>query len=228
MNCAVITPIGPGHETLYSEARASVDKAVAFSKGPFENILHKAVDDTAGSLGRSAARNLAVREAAAANIDWIFFLDADDLLAPEAFERAAPLMQDRDAIWGAICEQTFGAETCTLRAKQTAPLRNIIDILKTDPFYSLQMGHFVRTSVAQATPFSTELNAGEDFDYFLRVWTNYRCAKIAAPLFINRRGCHSQGPKSATGADWRANVGRIMLKFLNDNKARISAIAKAP
>lgn len=227
MNCAVVTPVGPGHQRFAEEARESVRRAKAFSIGPFESVEHVLIDDTAGAMGRSAARNSAVAEAAGRGVDWIFFLDADDVLLPETFERVAPFAGEHDAVWGAICEWPAGAETCRVRAHQDVPIVGVMDVLRIDPFYTLQMGHFVRTQVALATPFAVNLNAGEDFDYYLRLWLNHRCTKIALPLFINRRGRHSTGPKSATGSDWRQSVGRVMLDFVRHNKAQIRAALQA-
>jgi FkbM family methyltransferase len=75
---------------------------------------------------------------------------------------------------------------------------------------TLQMGHFVRTTAAIETPFNVELDCGEDFDYYLRMWSRFRCRKVAASLFINRRGFHSIGPRSASGRQWRDAVERII------------------
>ena len=54
-------------------------------------------------MGRSAARNEAVRRAKAANIEWLFFLDADDLLFANAFDLIKQYVNEYDAIWGAYC-----------------------------------------------------------------------------------------------------------------------------
>jgi len=225
MICAVITPIGPGHAGLYAEARASVRAAAEQGRGPFSEILELPVDDTQAKLGRSRARNLAVSQARERGADWLFFLDADDLLMPDAFTRVLEAVQTHEAIWGAICEQQAGSsEGWKLRAKQDLPLGNVFDVLNADPYYTLQMGHFVRTAVAAATPFDETLDTGEDFDYYLRVWLRSRCTKIPHPLFINRRGQHSTGPRSATGVDWRKNVVRVMSRFVAANGPEIRAI----
>ncbi|MFZ5908198.1 MAG: FkbM family methyltransferase, partial [Nitrospirota bacterium] len=84
------------------------------------------------------------------------------------------------------------------------------DVLSSDPFVSLQMGHFVRTGAALATLFDESLDTGEDFDYYLRIWDTYRCIKVPLPFFYNRRGLHSLGPRSATGYHWRQRVEQIM------------------
>ena len=217
MNCAVITPIGPGHENLFKECQASVAAAAKTNSGPFGQILHLSVDDTKVQLGRSAARNHGVARAVSDGADWIFFLDADDLMHPKAFDAVAENIHAYDAVWGAICEMPKGSQQICIRQGQDIPIRNVIDVLKVDPFLSLQMGHFVKSKIALDNPFNVEMNTGEDFDYYLRIWHRYRCVKLADPLFVNRRGMHSVGPKSATGLDWNKAVMSVMYKFAKEN-----------
>jgi glycosyltransferase involved in cell wall biosynthesis len=220
----VITPVGPGHEKLFADCAASVSRAVAHSKGPFSAIGHLPVDDTAARLGRSAGRNQGVRAAAAAGSDWIFFLDADDLLLPPAFTRAGEAIGRSEAVWGAICELVPGTDAPRLRALQERPIVNVLDLLQSDPFFALQIGHFVRTPIAIATPFADDMNAGEDYDYYLRVWARYRCEKIREPFFVNRRGFHSTGPRSATGREWIYAVRRSRLRFIQDHCREFRAL----
>ena len=78
MKLDIITPVGPGHTQAVEQAKASVQRAIKAGLGPFSEVRHVVVDDTEGALGRSAARNQAVK---ASTADWLFFLDADDLLA---------------------------------------------------------------------------------------------------------------------------------------------------
>ena len=77
---------------------------------------------------------------------------------------------------------------------------------------TLQMGHFVKTSVAVSVLFDESLDIGEDFDYYLRVWEKYACIKIPLPFFYNRRGLHSQGPRSSEGSEWNRRVEKIIRK----------------
>lgn len=122
-----------------------------------------------------------------------------------------------DAIWGAICELNKGEQHPKIRPKQDIPIQTVQDILQVDPFYSLQMGHFVRGEVAAENPFCVKLDTGEDFDYYLRIWHKYRCVKLKVPLFINRRGMHSKGPKSAPGSAWRRSVKEVKHQFAKEN-----------
>ena len=207
--CCVLIPVGPGHLTLAQEACASVERAAGFSRGPFETVVVAFLDDTSGSFGRSRRRNDGVAYALEQGFDWVFFLDADDLMAQNAFTEATTYISDHDAIWGAIWETRDGC-VATLRPEQVMPIRNLSDVLSNDPFLTLQMGHFVRTEVAKEIPFDIEMNCGEDFKYYLEVWRRYRCIKIDRPLFFNRRGCHSTGPRSANGRQWRTAVEEVI------------------
>jgi len=208
--CAVVTPVGPGHENLYQECLASVEKAFNEKPGNCAGIILIRIDDPEGSLGRSKARNLGIHKAAEQKAEWIFFLDADDLMSPSAFEYVSPYLDEHDAIWGSIWSIEQGTTTAKERPKQLPFLYGIEDVLSCDPFVSLQMGHFVRTHVALSVLFDESLDTGEDFDYYLRVWEKYRCIKIPLPFFYNRRGVHSHGPRSATGYAWRQQVDKML------------------
>ncbi len=210
--CAIISPVGPGHLGLYSQAENSVRDACVRGPGGFREIIPFRLEDLEGKVGRSRARNFGVQQAAEQGIEWVFFLDADDLLVPDAFVNAEPYLQEYDAIWGAIFCFQDGSQYATRREGQLGKTESLEDILTYDPFYTLQMGHFVRTEVALAHPFNEEMDAGEDFDYYLRVWEQHRCIKIDEPLFANRRGAHSSGPRSATGRDWTEIVNRMLAE----------------
>ncbi|MEW6602785.1 MAG: glycosyltransferase [Nitrospirota bacterium] len=210
MKCSVITPIGPGHEKLYDECRNSVESAIKHSIGPFNEISIVPVDDTSGKLGRSAARNRGIAMASSGGYDWIFFLDSDDIMLPDAFELAGKYLGEYDAIWGTILEILPGSHAVGLRNPQVFLIENFRDFLMFDPYYTIQMGHFVRTRAVDEISFNEGIDTGEDFDYYLRMWEKNRCIKIPEPFFINRRGMHSTGPKAATGKDWERAVDSIM------------------
>jgi FkbM family methyltransferase len=211
LKCAVIIPVGPGHELLALDAVESVLKA-AESPTPFGDVLVIRVDDNAGEMGRSAARNEGVKRAKCAGASWVFFLDADDVIHPMAFSHVAPYIGSFDAIWGAIHELAEDEIHGVMRANQLLEISNIAQLLGNDPRATLQMGHFVKTDIALANPFDTRLDAGEDFDYYLRVWSKYRCIKVPLPLFFNRRGMHSSGPRAATGRQWQTAAQRVICE----------------
>jgi len=192
MEVQTIIPVGPGHENLAVEAAASALK-LDFDVLP--------IDDTEGKLGRSKARNIGVKMATA---EWLFFLDADDLLHKDA--KKASKYRQYDAIFGLINDGR-------VRVPQVRNL-TFMDLLTKDPTQTLQMGHFVKREVASKYPFDEDLNTGEDFDYYLRLWSNENCIKIPKTLFVNRRGLHSTGPRSANGKQWREQVTSLQRKWL--------------
>jgi len=195
----VITPVGPGHEELAVEAIASAMK-LGFDVLP--------IDDTEGKLGRSRARNIGVKMAKA---EWLFFLDADDLMHNDALK--AKKFTKYDGIWGLIND-----------GKVRVPQVRSVDfntLVRHDPTQTLQMGHFIRRDVALDYPFDESLDCGEDFDYYLRVWRDKNCIKIPHTLFVNRRGRHSTGPRSANGAMWRTAVQNLQAEWLASPRTRM-------
>lgn len=200
MKCGIVTPVGPGHEELAGQADASISDAVSHGKGAFDEIEWFPVPDPHGELGRSQARNKGIAAAREAGCDWTFFLDADDLIAMDAFDTVAPMLDQFDAVWGAICELKESGPA--LRESQIMEIRDYAELISHDPYLTLQMGHFVRSSCLGEKPFDEDMDTGEDFKYYLDVWKSHRCVKIPKPLFVNRRGHHSTGPRSATGHEW--------------------------
>jgi tetratricopeptide (TPR) repeat protein len=211
--CAVVTPVGPGHEAFYEHCLASIEKSFKGNRGRFSEIIPIKIDDTEGENGRSKARNMGVMQAAEQGIEWIFFLDADDLIVPSAFKYVSPYLDNYDGIWGSIWSIEQGEKIAKERPGQLPFLYSIHDVLSCDPFVTLQMGHFIKTPIALSTPFDETLDAGEDFDYYMHVWERHNCIKIPLPLFYNRRGHRSQGVRSATGAAWRQIVENILKRY---------------
>ncbi len=173
------------------------------SKGRFDVVNVRVVDDTAGEKGRSAARNQAVDSSKA---EWLFFLDADDVIHPEAFENVGLFLDGFDAIWGNIYELNAGVVAWRWQVPRIATYEQL---LAFDPYLTLQMGHFVKRE--HCLKFNEEMNTGEDWDYYLRMWREKRCAKIDRAFFINQRGQHSTGPKAANGREW-GEVVRPMIE----------------
>jgi len=217
MKCCVVIPVGPGHQELARRAVQSVEKAAAQGTGPFTEIMVHTQDDSLGQ-GRSRARNLGVKEAGKHGADWLFFVDADDLMAPDAFLRVDGLLDEYDAIWGAIFEADPLTHEIKRRANEISPLTTLEQVLINHPFQTLHNGHFVRYEAAANEPFNTEMDCGEDFEYYLRIWRNYRCIKIEHPIFYNIRGQHSTGPRAATGRDWNLAMPKVFGAFCQANE----------
>ncbi|WP_353475721.1 FkbM family methyltransferase (plasmid) [Salipiger sp. H15] len=213
----MITPVGPGHAEIFSRTCGpSVEKARAYDTGPFSEVLHYVMDDTAGRHGRSARRNEALQRALDEGIDWVFFLDADDRLTPNAFEafgRVIAAEPGLDVVWGLICTVDPGGEPA-LREGQPATLDSREDYLAAAPFHGVQIGGFYRAAVAAKFGFDTAMDTGEDYKFYCQLWAEARCAKRPEIFFLNHRGQHSTGPRSATGADWNRAVTGMWIAEL--------------
>ena len=218
MKCAVITPIGPGHIDIYAlQCATSIKLAAESGMGLFSDVKIISIDDSHGLLGRSLARNMAVEKAHNAACEWCFFLDADDILHPDAFIAVGKYLRDFDAIWGLIVEAPYNdISSFKFRPKQATTITEYKKLLQVDPFLSLQMGHFVKTEVARKFPFDTQMDCAEDFDYYLRVWKSHKCAKVEDVFFINVRGNHSTGPRSSGPRDWVLGVNKLFVEARAD------------
>jgi glycosyltransferase involved in cell wall biosynthesis len=191
MEVQCIIPCGPGHEDIVHEAAGS-----AYALG-YDVMV---VDDTEGKFGRSKARNHGVKIATA---EWLFFLDADDVMHKDA--KKAKKYTEYDAIFGLIND-----------GKVKIPQVRNVDlktIIQHEPTQTLQMGHFIKREVAKTIPFDESMDCGEDFKYYLQLWSKHRCTKIPHSLFVNRRGNHSTGPRSADGAQWRTAVQSLQEEW---------------
>ncbi|WP_395454115.1 glycosyltransferase (plasmid) [Azospirillum melinis] len=209
----IITPLGPGHEGVAAECRQSVRAAATVSSGPFTDIFHLIIDDRQGAIGRSAARNQGISRAREAGTDWLFFLDADDLMLPSAFSVFQKYEADYDAVWGMICEMSYGHDCFNLRNGQLGITESFHEILSSPPFLSIQIGHFVRTSLAESILFDERMDSGEDFEFYCQEWTAGRCVKTNEVFFINRRGFHSTGPRSADRFQWLNAAEQVIDKY---------------
>lgn len=249
-NCTVIIPVGPGHMKLAEQAMSSVVNAIAGGKGAFEQIYVVVGDDGEGQMGRSRARNLMVSgvdkasvedplgevgvgaapwmgvfgevegEAAAFKSEWLFFLDADDLMCgpmtygESAFAVVEPYLDKLDCIWGTIHELHPSGEV--MRRKQVDRITTYKALVKTPPALGCQMGHFVRRE--KFLGFDEGLDVCEDVDLYLREWKELRCIKQEKPLFLNRRGAHSwmqpkadqHGRPVHTGREWSMRAEEMM------------------
>ncbi len=208
------------------ECRESVIAAFKHDPGPFSHLEFAAMEDPQGRFGRSQRRNDGIRRAMELGMEWVFFIDADDLMLPSAFSSFSLCHEEYDAVWGAILEQSPGQQPCS-RPNQVMPIHSLITLLDNDPFLTLQMGHFVRVSAASKIMFDPSMDAGEDFKYYLGLWRDFRCMKLDRPLFINRRGRHSSGPRSATGEQWTDEVSRVFVDFRIENNDLIESLRRS-
>ena len=206
----VIIPVGPGHEEVFNRAAQSVAIASEYAD---VNVRLLKIQDPHGECGRSAARNYGVGQATS---EWLFFLDADDLMHPDALRQLIePATTENDAIFGLTTELVGGN---ILTRYQVPSISSYADLIRYEPYLTVKMGHFVRREVALKVPFDEDMDCGEDWDYYLRLWKGFNCVKINSPLFIKVRGQHSTGPRSATGADWNTAVDALLEDARNSER----------
>ena len=192
----IIIPVGPGHEQAAEFAKLSIQ--CAMDNYMFDDVRVVLVDDVAGKKGRSASRNMGAK---ASKADWIFWLDADDLVHPDIFLNAESVLSlaDHDAIWGMVHQLDRFIATPRYELPR---INDYATLIKYPSAWTVKIGHFVRPQIARDFPFNEVMNCAEDWDYYLRVWKKARCVKIPAPFYVKTTGNQSTGPKSANGADW--------------------------
>lgn len=244
LTCTVIIPVGRGHQELAQQALQSVI-AASQDPGPFETINVVLGDDPENKRGRSAVRNACVRGAPHENgdgrseiiaepwmmvfssgdslsqafmSDWLFFLDADDMLCSaatygmSAFKVVERYVEDYDCIWGTIHELHKNGDV--LKRRQTDRITTYKAFIKTPPTLACQMGHFVRRE--KFLGFDESLDVCEDVDLYVREWKSLRCIKQEKPLFLNRRGFHTwmqpseDGRMTHTGREWSVRAEEMM------------------
>ena len=71
-----------------------------------------------------------------------------------------------------------------IRVNQITFTENFRDILFNDPTLTLQIGHFIKTKCADDIRFDIEMDIGEDFKYYLKIWSKYKCAKVEKKFSI--------------------------------------------
>lgn len=189
LSCAVVIPVGPGHEAFSRDAAASVVRAWEHDPGPFSSLQLAVVLDTDGRLGRSRARNQGLDSHPA---DWHFLLDADDEMMPRAF-----LLVDLEA------PATFGA---VLLDGQVSP-DNVWPLCKSDlrdrgALGTLSMGCWVRGDLGLR--FREGFPVGQDFDFYCRL-----------PSFVKRReplvNIGYRKPRAGHGEKDREAVGWLYV-----------------
>lgn len=174
MECTIITPVGPGHQTIAQDAIASVQLAARADRGPFERIHHIFGDDIKGKRGRSEVRNACVlgREEWMAlftvgdmpdgglgicetplddlgpwEAEWLFFLDADDMLCgPNTYGKSAfAVVEPYLEEYDCVWGAIYELHSGKIfRRKQVDRITTYKAYVKTPAPLSCQMGHFVR------------------------------------------------------------------------------------
>ncbi len=185
-----MTPVGPGHQHYVRRAMRSVATARKWPSHPWDHVDHFLIDDTAGAMGRGRARNAGIDKAAEARDDWLFFLDADDQMMPNALA-----LNDFDA------PATFGAILLDGKPlKENAWPLTFAEIAEGGAHGTLVMGFFCRADLGMR--FDEALDAGEDFEFYLRL---PGFTKRREPLVdIGYRTPSATGPRGYERIDWIA------------------------
>ena len=195
MKLTVITPVGPGHESILPLAALSV---LHLEYHEFTEIQHVIVNDTKGKLGRSKARNLGMETPA----DWYFFLDADDVVMPYApkFVKGQSV-----AVFGAV--QINGR----VPPINKWPCSTKEELFKHGGEGTLCMGFFVKAEVAREVRFDETLDRGEDFDFYMRLPSFY---KVKSPLVsVNSKIPSAVGPRGYEELDWQKTCREIVDRY---------------
>lgn len=197
MKLAVITPVGPGHEKPVERAQASVEKAIEWARAQgklwFTRVQHIVIDDTRGEKGRSRARNEGM-----VDVDWYFFLDADDKMAKDALSLCN---FDAVATFGAVC-----IEGCVYE-KNVYPC-GWSEIAQHGASGTLNMGFFCRADVARRLRFNEDMDRGEDFDFYTRLPS---FVKIEKPLVdIGYFTPSATGPRGYREIDWVGECDKVI------------------
>lgn len=195
MELTVIIPVGPRHEEVAKRAVLSV---TALHRGPFDRISHILVDDTKGLLGRSRARNYGISQA---TTEWLFFLDADDEIMPLATDH---INLHSDATFGRV--QLDGR----IHPQDVWPCGRE-QIRQLGAKYTLCMGFFCRTALAQSMLFSEDLDNGEDFDFYMRLPSFY---KSPNPL-VNIHYQESRAAKNWVNTYWTETCQAVIDQYLH-------------
>lgn len=191
MRLTVITPVGPGHEYIVGRAVASVCEA-SKRPGRFKEIVHKVIPDTRGQWGRGKARNYAMENG------WMFFLDADDVMMPDAMELCD---FSYPATFGAVCLDGRVSEKNVYPCDRQS-------VRQHGAQGTLSMGFFYQGPLR----FNEEMIAGEDFDFYMRL---PKFIKIEKPLVsIGRSVASATGPKGYSKLDWHAECRNVIDRYV--------------
>jgi hypothetical protein len=218
--CAVIISSSPEQASLLELSKGSVQGAINTNKGIFSDIstIFISVDEKEGVLNYSKARNKGVILAMEKGCDWVFFLDGGNVLSPKIFEVVSPYLSNYDAVWGQIYsyKRTSNEEFIAERLpKQLEWTENKKDILFVDPHLTIQIGHFVKTSIVMKNTFNEKIGTGAEFEYFLNIWDNRKSIKIPYPLYFTRHNKYMSCQKPDYNNLWLNSVSNSLNEYKN-------------
>lgn len=205
MKCGIITSVGPLDERAHQISAASIANAIASSMGPFTSVLTIPVRNLERERSWSDVFNRGVEQAVDSDCEWIFYLDAGDLLFVDAFKSITDLTSGHDAIWGLICEAPDASlQQAKLHDHQTGQFTSIHDVLNSDPGAALASGFFMRTRLAIENKTKETSGPANEFLFFLNCWEKHRCIKGNFILSIELTGHKRITENSVNSPAWRA------------------------
>jgi glycosyltransferase involved in cell wall biosynthesis len=176
--------------------------------------------------GPAKARNLG---AASASGEWVAFLDADDVWAPEKIDRQLELAERSNAAL-IICDRINTGSRGSLPVRQS----DIQPLFDGDIYEQLLTGNFITTSTVllrrevfdAVGRFSEDpiLPPAEDWDLWLRVAETYRVAACPDPLVYYRH--HQLGASRNPDRMNRARRRVIARALTRDRAKSLSALQR--
>lgn len=224
---SVIIPVGAGHSRYLNDA---LDSLVGQTMNEWEAIVvndtgeewdtvagepFARVIKTRGKQGAGAARNLGLQAARGA---LCFFLDADDMLKPNALLMMAQTYAQGDS--GYIYSDAIVPESHNREKVHTAPEFTIEGWLKRGLHSQAVL---MATEDARRIGFDESMPAFEDWDFFIRCVANGICGvRIAEPLLLYRKHLGKRSASAEPGSQARADL----LGFLRTKHGDLTTGAK--
>lgn len=140
MRLAILTPVGPGHESIAPRSYLSTLAAWKLNQGPFSEFRTFFLDDTNAKHGRALARNILLERAYKGwNADWIINLDATDVLHPLAFRNIGLALRDHPE-----AQSVWGCNSMIVQTKHADQVATKSSLRQTDP-RNPELTHIFRT-----------------------------------------------------------------------------------
>ncbi len=182
-SCAII--VGPtggenqSSEEIHQSIRDADDGKV------FETV--ELVEVPAIELGQSTFSNrvTGVAEALERQCDWIFHLEHDERLSPNAFHFLAPALRSYDAVWAATAVPDLAGNQHVPKIARFA-CHDRLNAFHMALHWWVGRSHLIRADVARTIIIDAADEEAPYADYFLRLWSNHRCLKMASPVTCAR------------------------------------------
>jgi hypothetical protein len=130
----------------------------------------------------------------AEDADWYFFLDADDIMLPNALAQ----IPHTKALFGSVMTIRLGI------IREDRPVGDWDDLFSGGIAGTISMGAFFSAREARSVRFHEGLDRGEDFEFYLAFLSRHGFTKIGRPLVIIGDDVPSAaGPRGYAKLDWQ-------------------------